>query len=123
MPRTTTAARGSLSATLSVRIAPKTRYGLLLLSRKGHEKTSDVVQAMFGAVMAGRSDLLSSFLLQDLDELWDPVPWIRLQKLKAKRPGLMTSSEMAVLETVLGYGDSMNEQVWKALHERHRLDY
>lgn len=90
MPRPTSADRGSLSATLSVRIAPKTRYGLLLLSRKGYEKASDVVQAMFRAVMAGRSDLLSSFLLEDLDELWDPVPWLRLQKLKAKRPVLTT---------------------------------
>jgi hypothetical protein len=96
MPRKSSANGGSLSASLSVRIAPKIRYGLLLLSRKGHGTTSDVVQAMFRSVLAGRSDLLSLFVLEDLDELWNPVPWVRLQKLKAKRASLMTSGELNV---------------------------
>jgi len=93
-----------------------------LLSRKGREKTSEVVQTLMRAAMAGRMDMLATFVLPELDELWHPLPWERLKKLKALRPGWMSSNEIVALETVMEHGDHMNSDVWKSLQIRFRLD-
>lgn len=122
MPRKSRAGGSPLSSTLSVRICPRTRYGLFLLSRKGREKTSEVVQTLMRAAMAGRMDMLATFVLPELDELWHPLPWERLKKLKALRPGWMSSNEIVALETVMEHGDRMNSDVWKSLQIRFRLD-
>jgi hypothetical protein len=121
MPRTSKGGT-KLSATLSVRVSARTRYGLLLLSRRGNEKMSEVVQAILTAAIAGSARHLAPFVLPDLEELWDPVPWVRLQKLKTKRPGLMAANEVVALETVMELGDKMNSDIWRSLQDRLRLE-
>ena len=113
-----------LSTLLSVRISPRMRYGLFLLSRRGRESISQATQAVLEAAMSGSATRLASFDISDLDldALWNPLPWVRLQKLQAKHPDMVSSDERRALETVGELGSQMNKEVWKALQSHLRLE-
>jgi hypothetical protein len=110
------------SCLLSVRVSPRMRFGLFVLSRMERATVSVVTQSVLQAVMDGKAELLQYFACPKLRELWDPLPWVRLQNLQEAHPELVSLPERHVLEQVKRVGAEMDAKVWANLQSVYRLD-
>lgn len=121
MPKIVSADR-KLSTRLSVRISPRMRFGILLSGRVARESLSETIQHVLRATLAGRTDILAKYAFQDIDRLWHPVPWVRLQKVSSKWPDLLSSDERVALRKVDELGSQMSEHAWEAMQSHLRLE-
>jgi len=129
----TTSSSGAKSDVITIRLSPKLKYGLELLSRKQHRNISSLVtwaieQAIndpaYGLYKNMSKGLKVAEPKQMLDVLWDVDPADRLVKLAIHWPELMTYEEEKLVKIIKkgGWGwpksgDSATERMRQALPE------
>lgn len=77
------------NTTITVRLDPKTRYGLELIARQQHRNLSSVVNWVL------HQAILNAF--PDIAKLWDVDDATRLKKLKLHKPELLSYEEEKLL--------------------------
>ncbi len=93
--------KGAKSTTLSLRLTPKTRYGLALLSRVNRMSLGQVVEDALEACFYGegpgtleRRPASGRERVRVLDVTWDERPWVRLANLAHLMPELLSRDEV-----------------------------
>lgn len=93
--------KGAKSTTLSLRLTPKTRYGLALLSRVNRmslgQVVEDALEASFyreGPGTLERRPAGGRERVRVLDVTWDERPWVRLANLAHLMPELLSRDEL-----------------------------
>lgn len=106
MPRPT-GPKGAKSAALSLRLTPRTRFGLTLLARVNRLSLGQVVEEALEMAFYGegpgsleRRIGQSRDRVRVLDVTWDERPWVRLGKLALMGPELLTTPELRLWETI-----------------------
>lgn len=99
--------KGAKSAALSLRLTPRTRFGLTLLARVNRLSLGQVVEealenAFYGEGPGTLERRLGSGTkrVRVLDVTWDERPWVRLGKLALLGPELLTSPELRLWESL-----------------------
>lgn len=99
--------KGVKSAGLSLRLTPRTRYGLALLARVNRRSLGQVVEEALEMAFYGdgpgtleRRIGQSSERVRVLDVTWDERPWVRLGKLALMGPELLTTPERRLWDTI-----------------------
>ena len=99
--------KGAKSAALSLRLTPRTRYGLTLLARVNRLSLGQVVEEALENVFYGEGPgTLERRLgsgtkrVRVLDVTWDERPWVRLGKLALLGPELLTSPELRLWDSL-----------------------
>lgn len=77
------------NTSITVRLDPKTRYGLELIARQQHRNLSSVVNWIIYKAI--------TITFPDLAKLWDVDELARLKKLKLHRPDLLSYDEEKLL--------------------------
>lgn len=102
-----TGPKGAKSAALSLRLTPRTRYGLALLARVNRLSLGQVVEealedAFYGEGPGTLERPLSGAQgrVRVLDVTWDERPWVRLGKLALIGPELLTAPELRLWNTI-----------------------
>lgn len=102
-----TGPRGAKSAALSLRLTPRTRFGLALLARVNRLSLGQVVEEALENAFYGegpgtleRRIGRSRERVRVLDVTWDERPWVRLGKLALMGPELLTAPELRLWETI-----------------------
>lgn len=102
-----TGPKGAKSSALSLRLTPRTRYGLTLLARVNRLSLGQVVdEALERAFYGDGPGTLDRPLsgtngrVRVLDATWDERPWVRLGKLALMGPELLTAPEMRLWSTI-----------------------
>jgi len=108
MPRPT-GPKGAKSTTLSLRLTPRTRYGLALLARVNRLSLGQVVDEALERAFYGEGPGTlerplsgSNGRVRVLDMTWDERPWVRLGKLALMGPELLTAPELRLWQTIYG---------------------
>lgn len=98
---------GPKSAVVTLRLTPRTRFGLALLSRVGHTSASAVVEQALEGLFYGegpgtleRRTSASAQRIALLDAAWDERPWLRLGRLALLAPELLNAVESSVWKRV-----------------------
>jgi hypothetical protein len=89
---------------VTLRLTPRTRYGLELLARQQRRPLSSVAEWAFHEVFKTES-IAPSFgeektLKEAVDDLWDPLEPDRLVKLAQKYPSLLTYEEDLIWKVI-----------------------
>ncbi len=86
--------------TLTIRVPPKMKFALELMSRRQHRPISSIVLSALEPVLQGEESglMLNDSLMEGkggnlTDLLWDPRKPIRIVKLGMLEPGLLTFDE------------------------------
>jgi len=119
--------KGAKLSALSLRLTPRTRFGLTLLARVNRRSMADVVEAALENLFYGegpgtlerRVSGSKGKRVPVVDETWDERPWVRLGKLAILAPELLTDLELALWERI-----SNSAKYWtkgKAVHDLERL--
>ncbi len=89
---------------ITLRLTPRTRYGLELLARQQRRTLSSVAEWAFHEAFKTESIAPSTgeekTLKEALDDLWDPVEPDRLVKLAQKYPSLLTYEEDLIWKVI-----------------------
>ncbi len=86
---------GEKTTSLTVRLDPKLKYGLEILSRKQHRNLSSTVEWALNMVLGNASDGLPY-----LEEIWDVDEADRLVKLALYSPELLTYGEQKIWKLI-----------------------
>ena len=89
------------SEVVTLRLDPKTRFGLELLSRKQYRTLSSVVEWSINKTLKGTNGIL------DLDNIWDVYESDRLVKTALYQPNLLNYDE---------------QLIWKVIEENYHID-
>lgn len=119
--------------TLTIRMSPKIKYGLELLSRKQHRNLTSVAEWALDRVLNDRNEGLwmsegeEAFHL--LDKVWDPLEPDRFVKLALNYPSLLTYEEELLWKIVCENGffwkGSQNKKgyyVWECDKDTIKID-
>lgn len=98
MPRPHSSTEGALSESLSLRLLPRIRFGLMLAARIERVSMSEATHLLLDSALSGDSATLARLKIAELSELWSPKPWTRLQNLQERRPDLLTGKERSLLQ-------------------------
>ena len=129
----TTSSSGAKSDVITVRLSPKLKYGLELLSRKQHRPLSSVVTwAVEQLLNDSDVGLCHPRHGETLEGLWHVHPADRLVKLAIRWPELMTYEEELLVEQIKdekwGWpagGDKATQELrdkWARIHFDHVRD-
>jgi hypothetical protein len=98
---------GAKTSALSIRLTPKMKFGLEVMSRMHHISVPEIVTRAIGDVFNSEHEGLSDWEGKDnlprylLPLLWDENPALRLAKLQFHTPNLMSAPEKKVWDAIL----------------------
>ena len=105
---------------LTVRLDPKVKFGLELMSRLQNRTVTGVVEWALTAAMTRATinprDEESATVTAILDEVWSTDEPLRLVRLAFRAPNLLTYEELRIWETI-----QESPRFWDSPHRDHEL--